>query len=77
MGTIRNGSQKSFKKNARKLQLNSAGLKCLVPLSTIRAQLKMLESTLRRIFVFTKANPIVPGSLRQISVVFDQKAHGK
>jgi hypothetical protein len=60
MGAVRNDSQKLFKKNDKRGAIEL--WKAQVPLSKIRAQLKMSESTLRMIlaFAFDPINPIDP-----------------
>jgi hypothetical protein len=58
MARVPTGSGKNIKDGAKR----AAGELCRakVPLSTIRSQLKLSESALRRILAFAKRNPINP-----------------
>jgi hypothetical protein len=58
MARVPTGSGKNVKDDAKR----AAGelWRAKVPLNTIRSQIKLSESTLRRILAFTKRNPINP-----------------
>ena len=58
MARVRTGSGKNVKDCAKMAAVELWRAKVL--LSTIRSQLKLSESTLRRILVFAKKNPINP-----------------
>jgi hypothetical protein len=63
MGAVRKDTGKPFKKDYKRAAIEL--WKAQVPLSRIRAQLKMSESTLRRILAFAKTNPLDPISSRK------------
>ena len=58
MAWVRTGSGKNVKDCAKRAAVELWRARVL--LSTIRSQLKLSESTLRRILVFAKKNPINP-----------------
>jgi hypothetical protein len=58
MARVRTGSEKNVKDGAKKAAVELWRAK--VPHSTIRSQLKLSKSTLRRILAFAKRNPINP-----------------
>jgi len=63
MVSVRKKSKRNFQKDAKRAAIELGRAK--VPISDIRKQLKMSESTLRRILAFAKAHPEDPSMPRK------------